>query len=124
MQFLLDSPAKVQRLRREPQLRQSLRRLRLSSPYTIQHQQLEEELNRKYFSCGCVQGAVTVQLFLLILGGLWWGEILPEWPIVAYFVGFLAVGLLGKGVGLVWDRWRLTILLARVETLLTTITSR
>ena len=120
MEYTLNDLDSLQRLRNQKALKNSIRKIKVTTNDALLSQTLEEKLNKYYFACGCESGAIAVSLtmFSYFLG--WWSAgftlFLGWWRMAGIL---LAAALAGKLVGLLINRYRLEKLFRVLETLYT-----
>ena len=108
MQFVIGSAQSLERLRTDPALRRAITRVALRRPTDGSMHPLEPALNRHYFACGCVHGALAVHAGLMVGGALWFlGVGFDDWQ--WWKLAFVAVScaLAGKLLGIAASKWQL-----------------
>jgi hypothetical protein len=120
MEYQLSDLRSLQKLRSDKALKNSIRKIKVTSENILQSQIFEEKLNKYYFACGCQAGTITVFLVMLSYGLLWWSSgfslSVNWWQIVATL---FAAALAGKLTGLLISRYRLERTFRVLETLYT-----
>ncbi len=82
--------------------------------------QWEREINKRYYACGCDQGAKSLILGLLLFGiGGWFGYIKYEWllshVLILFFGGSIVMAIIGKLIGLIHANMELRRVLREVQ---------
>jgi hypothetical protein len=108
MEYQLNDIDALQRLRSDPTLKNSIRRIKLTTDNNLNAEMVEEKLNKYYFACGCQAGTIAVYLAMLSYLLIWWGSgftlSINWWKIAATLI---VVALAGKLVGLLISKYRL-----------------
>lgn len=85
-----------------------------SNPLDIR--ELEHDINKHYFACGCEQGTISVYISLLALLTIWLVDttnILIHWKFIICIL--LSSAFVGKAIGLIYSRYKLRFIYAKIN---------
>ena len=125
MNYVINNNDSLTRLRCDPSLKRSYRRIKIELDGDKKKLNLvERRINKTYFACGCTSGAISVYMVIILMTAYWLifpsPAFLTWWTVLATI--FLA-SILGKIIGIVVSRKQLRIALEELEFLMKTDTS-
>ncbi len=116
MEYIIHDMISFEKLRNEKTYKNSIRRIKLDIADQTLSKKIEKRLNRHYFACGCMEGAIAVYASILVCVAIWlWGNFIfsRHWMIFVFTI--LGSALAGKLFGLVLSHYRLKKTFSELE---------
>jgi hypothetical protein len=116
MEYLVNDSVSLEKLKKDKNIKNSIRIIKLKFLDSKVSELYERKLNRYYFACGCQQGAVFVYLtifFVIVLSWLYKINIFQNWWKILILLACSAV--IGKFSGILLSRYRLKQVFRKLE---------
>ena len=120
-QYIIKHPSQLNSLSTLPFVhRTGLGQLVLSDSYQNENkEQVERDLNRNYYACGCSQGSKALLIGILIFGIAGIYGFYNDWPVAkiltVFFGGVVMMAILGKFYGLAQANRKLKKTVAEIQ---------
>jgi|SRR5215216_6273316 len=119
MEYILNDVDSLNRLRTQRALKDSIRKIKVTTGNINLPGMFEKKLNKYYFACGCAEGQIAVWCTMLAFSMLWLidrnSDLLVWWKVVSCV---FASAFLGKVVGLMINHRHLQRMYSELENLL------
>lgn len=123
MDYYIRDIDSLKKLSQEKNLKNTIRKIKLSFDAGKEVNASEQKLNKYYFACGCKEGAITVYVVLFCSFILWWSSgfiIVGSWW--KFIIVIACAALIGKVTGLIINKYKLKKVLHDLERQLTVLT--
>lgn len=119
MEYIINSRFSFDKFRKDPNIKNAIRRVKLDLPFIKDQKGIEKSLNKGVMACGCQEGAMAVfialfiNVFLLITGKF---SIKGDWMLMLGIM--LLAALAGKLFGLLLSKQKFKAALKLLDQLL------